>query len=103
MTISFDLSYLSIGIFQGSRQWCKERKKLKILDEMKDPLSEKWGKSIRKKVKTLSHLWEEKPTPKLLGYVLKQKEVNSKKLLQLVCWRDNMLLKDRLELKIRSD
>ena len=56
MTISFDLSYLSIGIFQGSRQWCKERKKLKIPDEMKDPLSEKWGKSIRKKVKTLSHL-----------------------------------------------
>jgi len=56
MTISFDLSYLSIGIFQGSRQWCKERKKLKILDEVTGPLTENWGKSIRKKVKTLSHL-----------------------------------------------
>ena len=56
MTISFDLSYLSIGIFQGSRQWCKERKKLKILDEVTAPLTENWEISIRKKVKTLSHL-----------------------------------------------
>lgn len=56
MTISFDLSYLSIGIFQGSRQWCKERKKLKIFGEVKGPLTESWGKSTRKKVKTLSRL-----------------------------------------------
>lgn len=82
MIITFDLSYLSIGIFQGSKQMCKERKKLKILDKVKGPLIENWGKSIWKKVKILSHLWAEKPIPKLLGYVLKQKEVNSKKLLQ---------------------
>ena len=56
MTISFDLSYLSIGIFQGSKQWSKEQKKLKILDEVKGPLTENWGKSTRKKVKTLSRL-----------------------------------------------
>ena len=56
MTISFDLSYLSIGIFQGSKQWCKERKKLKILDEVKVPLTENWEKSTRKKAKTLYRL-----------------------------------------------
>ena len=39
-----------------SYQNSDHRDHLKILDEMKDPLSEKWGKSIRKKVKTLSHL-----------------------------------------------
>ena len=46
MIITFDLSYLSIGIFQGSRQMCKERKKLKILDKVTSPLTENWGKSI---------------------------------------------------------
>ena len=46
MIITFDLSYLSIGIFQGSRQRRKERKKLKILDKVTCPLTEKWGKSI---------------------------------------------------------
>ena len=46
MTISFDLSYLSIGIFQGSRRMCKERKKLKILDKVTGPITETQGKSI---------------------------------------------------------
>jgi len=46
MVIPFDLSCLSIDIFQGSRQMCKERKKLKILDKVTGPLTENWGKSI---------------------------------------------------------
>tara|TARA_B100000927_G_scaffold233570_1_gene193860 strand:+ start:344 stop:475 length:132 start_codon:yes stop_codon:yes gene_type:complete len=43
MIITVNLSFLSIGILQGSRQMYKEQKKLKILDKLTGPLTENWG------------------------------------------------------------